>query len=53
MKSLKFFGMMVLPLAFVAMMASGAVAEDEWLAGEYYYEEMGPASLRMNSRARR
>jgi hypothetical protein len=44
MKSFQLLGMMALPLAFWAIMASGAMAEDEWLYREYDFEEMGPAS---------
>jgi hypothetical protein len=44
MKSFRLLGMMALPLAFWAIMASGAMAEDEWLYREYDFEEMGPAS---------
>ena len=44
MKSVWLLGMLVLPLAFWSIMASGAMAEDEWLYKGHDSEEMGPAS---------
>ena len=44
MKSFWFLGMMALALAFWTIMASGAMAQDEWLYKGHESEEMGPAS---------
>jgi hypothetical protein len=44
MKSFRLLGMMALPLAFWAIMASGAMAQDEWQYKGHESEEMGPAT---------
>ncbi|HXZ37842.1 MAG TPA: hypothetical protein VEL68_17600 [Thermodesulfobacteriota bacterium] len=44
MKKFWLLGMMALPLAFWALMASGAMAQDESLYKGHESEEMGPAT---------